>query len=132
MKYRGYTARIDYNATDNILIGVVVGMKEALSFNGASVDELRADFEFAVDHYLASCAAEGIKPERQSSGRLLIRISPDIHAAAAIAAAADAVSLNEWIARALDRQLTGIGTGAGAVAEPAAHGHTRQKKPVKS
>ena len=101
MKYRGYTARIDYDAKDNILIGVVFGMKEQLRFHGASVDELHADFEFAVDHYLASCAAEGVKPERQASGRLLIRIPPEVHAAAAIAAAAESISLNEWITRSL-------------------------------
>lgn len=110
MKYRGYTARIDYDADNNILIGVVVGMKETLRFHGASVDELRADFEFAVDHYLASCAAEGVKPERQASGRLLIRIPQEIHAAAAIAAAGESISLNEWIARTLAHAV-GDGTG---------------------
>ncbi len=103
MKYRGYTARIDYDAKENILIGVVFGMKEQLRFHGASVDELRADFEFAVDHYLAACAAEGVKPERQASGRLLIRIPPEVHAAAAIAAAAESISLNEWITRSLEK-----------------------------
>jgi predicted HicB family RNase H-like nuclease len=102
MKHRGYTARINYDDENNIFIGVVVGMKDTLSFHGASVDELRADFEFAVDHYLASCAAEGIKPERQAS---LIRIPQETHAAAAIAAAGESISLNEWIARALARAV---------------------------
>jgi predicted HicB family RNase H-like nuclease len=108
MKHRSYAARIDYDAENNIFIGVVVGMKDTLRFHGASVDELRADFEFAVDHYLASCAAEGVKPERQASGRLLIRIPPEIHAAAAIAAAGESISLNEWIARALARAVARV------------------------
>jgi predicted HicB family RNase H-like nuclease len=111
MKHRGYTARIDYDSANNIFVGMVVGMKDTLSFHGASVDELRADFEFAVDHYLASCAAEGVKPERQASGRLLIRIPQDTHAAAAVAAAAASISLNEWIARALAAQLAGLPKG---------------------
>ena len=105
MKHRGYTARIDYDAENNILVGEVVGMKDTLRFHGASVDELRADFEFAVDHYLASCAAEGVKPGRQASGRLLIRIPPETHAAAAIAAAGESMSLNEWISQALARAV---------------------------
>jgi predicted HicB family RNase H-like nuclease len=108
MKHCSYAARIDYDAENNIFIGVVVGMKDTLRFHGASVDELRADFEFAVDHYLASCAAEGVKPERQASGRLLIRIPPEIHAAAAIAAAGESISLNEWIARALARAVARV------------------------
>jgi len=103
MKYRGYTARIDYDSRDHIFVGVVVGLSEQLSFHGAGVDELRADFEFAVDHYLASCAAIGVKPEKQSSGKLLIRVPPEVHAAAAAAAAANAQSLNQWIIDALTK-----------------------------
>jgi predicted HicB family RNase H-like nuclease len=97
MKYRGYTARIDYNGRDNIFTGVVVGLSEQLIFHGASVDELRGDFEFAINHYLAACKAAGVAPERQVSGRLLVRMPADVHANAVIAAAASGVSLNEWI-----------------------------------
>ncbi len=101
MKYRGYTARIDYDSTENLFAGEIVGLSEKLTFHGAGVDELRADFEFAVDHYLASCAAMGVVPEKQASGKLLIRIPPEIHAAATIAAAAQGQSLNQWIMDAL-------------------------------
>ncbi len=103
MKYRGYTARIDYDPRDHIFVGEIVGLSEQLRFHGAGVDELRADFEFAVDHYLAACAAMGVKPERQSSGRLLIRVPPEVHAAATAAAAASAQSLNQWIVNALSK-----------------------------
>ncbi|HEX9390145.1 MAG TPA: type II toxin-antitoxin system HicB family antitoxin [Usitatibacteraceae bacterium] len=105
MKYRGYTARIDFDERDNVFAGDIVGMSERLTFHGASVDELRGDFEFAVDHYLAACAAAGQKPERQASGKLLIRIPPDIHAAAGVRAAAEGKSLNQWIAETLTSRL---------------------------
>ena len=106
MKYRGYTARIDYDDRDHIFVGDIVGMSERLAFHGASVDELRGDFEFAVDHYLAACAAAGQKPERQASGRLLMRLPPDIHASAAAAAAAEGKSLNQWITEVLSVRLS--------------------------
>ena len=106
MKYRGYTARIDYDDRDHIFVGDIVGMSERLAFHGASVDELRGDFEFAVDHYLAACAAAGQKPERQASGRLLMRLPPDIHANAAAAAAAEGKSLNQWITEVLSARLS--------------------------
>jgi predicted HicB family RNase H-like nuclease len=105
MKYRGYTARIDYDDRDHLFVGEIVGMMERLVFHGASVDELRGDFEFAVDHYLAMCAASGQKPERQASGKLLVRLPPDLHAAAGIAAAAEGKSLNQWIIELLSRRL---------------------------
>ena len=103
MKYLGYTARIDYDSIENLFVGEIVGMSEQLTFHGASVQELRADFEFAVNHYLASCAAMGVAPEKQASGKLLIRIPTELHAAATIAAAASAQSLNQWIIVALTK-----------------------------
>ena len=105
MKYRGYTARIDYDDHDNIFVGDIVGLSERITFHGGSVDELRGDFEFAVDHYLAACAATGQKPERQASGKLLIRIPAGVHASAAAAAAAEGVSLNQWITETLASRL---------------------------
>lgn len=101
MHYKGYSARIDYDAKASIFVGAVVGMSESLTFHGASVDELRGDFEFAVDHYLATCKAAGVSPQRPASGKLLLRMPPDIHARAANAAAARGVSLNEWIVETL-------------------------------
>ena len=105
MKYRGYTARIDFDASDNLFVGEIVGLSEQLTFHGAGVDELRADFEFAINHYLASCAAIGIAPEKPASGKLLIRIPPEIHAAATVAAAASAQSLNQWIVGVLQKAI---------------------------
>ena len=103
MKYRGYRARIDFDATDNLLVGRLLGMTEAIVFHGASVEELRADFEFAVDHYLAECERTGRKPEKQASGKLLLRLPPEIHAAVMIAAAAEGRSLNQWLTDAIAR-----------------------------
>lgn len=102
MKHRGYTARIDYVASDHLFVGRVLGMSEQLVFHGASVDELRADFEFAVDHYLSECKKEGVPPEKPASGKLLLRLPPEVHAAAAVAAASVGKSLNQWVAEAVE------------------------------
>jgi predicted HicB family RNase H-like nuclease len=103
MKHRGYTARIDYVANDHLFVGRVLGMSEQLVFHGASVDELRADFEFAVDHYLSECKKEGIPPEKPASGKLLLRLPPEVHAAAAVAAESVGKSLNQWVAEAVEK-----------------------------
>ena len=97
MKYRGYTASIDYDARDRIFVGRVLGMTEQLVFHGASVDELHADFEFAVNHYLSECEKEARTPERPASGKLLLRLPPGVHAAASVAAAGSGKSLNQWV-----------------------------------
>lgn len=98
IKYRGFAARIDYDAANRIFVGRVLGMAEQLVFHGAGVDELHADFEFAIDHYLEECKKEGRSPERPASGKLLLRLPPDVHAAAMVAAAIAGKSLNQWVA----------------------------------
>jgi predicted HicB family RNase H-like nuclease len=50
-----------------------------------------------VDDYLDFCESQGQEPERPLSGRLLLRMDPDLHRAAAIAADLDESSLNAWI-----------------------------------
>jgi predicted HicB family RNase H-like nuclease len=97
IKYRGYTARIDYDANDRVFVGRVLGMSEQLIFHGASVDELHADFEFAVDHYLSECEKEGRSAEKPASGRLLLRLPVEVHNAATVAAAGAGMSLNQWV-----------------------------------
>ena len=97
IRYRNYTARIDYDAHDRIFVGRVLGMSEQLIFHGASVEELHADFEFAVDHYLSECEKEGRSPERPASGKLLLRLPPEVHVAASVAAASAGKSLNQWV-----------------------------------
>ena len=52
MTYRGYAARIDYDADDRIFTGRLAGMTDIVVFHGASVDELETAFHESVDHYL--------------------------------------------------------------------------------
>lgn len=107
IKFRGYTARIDYDAHDHIFVGRVLGMSEQLVFHGASVDELHADFEFAVGHYISECEKEGRRPERPASGKLLLRLPPEVHAAASVAAASAGKSLNQWVADVVEKATAG-------------------------
>ncbi len=58
MKYKGYTGSVEYSEEDNCLFGKVMGLsKDAITYEGQTVDELRQDFEGAIDDYLESCAA---------------------------------------------------------------------------
>ena len=49
-------------------------------------------------NYLAFCNERGEKPEKPFSGKFLVRVSPDVHRAASVAAARDGKSLNAWVA----------------------------------
>lgn len=106
MHYRGYHARIDFDAENHIFEGQVLGMTDQLHFHGASVDELQADFAFAVDHYLADCVKEGREPEKPASGKLLLRLPCEVHANAIVAAANAGTSLNQWLVGVVETAAT--------------------------
>lgn len=103
MNYNGYLARIEYDPRDNIFVGHVLGVSDRISFHGESVAELTEDFHRAVDHYLEDCAKTGRTPEKPASGKLMLRIRPEVHAAVGIAAAAAGKSINQWADEVLAR-----------------------------
>ena len=60
LKYKGYTGSVDYSEEDNCLYGKVLGMsKDMITYEGKDVNELRRDFEGAIDDYLALGKANG-------------------------------------------------------------------------
>ena len=96
MTYRGYTARIEYDERDNIFAGRILGIRTIISFHGETVAQLRAEFELAINDYLADCKERGVHPEKPASGRLLLRVPPELHGRALVAAQAAGKSLNQW------------------------------------
>jgi len=102
MNYLGYIARVEFDPRDEIFVGRLLGIADSISFHGATVTELTDDFHHAVDHYLADCKASGRQAEKPASGKIMLRVPPEVHAAAAIAAKASGKSLNQWAAEALE------------------------------
>lgn len=101
--YKGYAATIWFDADDRAFHGMVEGLRDVIHFSGVSVDELEAAFHGSVEDYLAMCAEDGVKPEKPYSGKLAFRTSPDVHRKIAEAAATEALSINQWMDRALQR-----------------------------
>jgi predicted HicB family RNase H-like nuclease len=101
MTYKGYAARIEFDAEDRIFVGRLAGIRDIVGFHGASVVELETAFRESVDDYLEACARLGQKPDKPASGRLMLRVSPEVHSAALRAAELAGVSLNQWAAKAL-------------------------------
>ena len=96
ISHKGYTARVEYDERDNILVGRLLGIRSIISFHADTVTKLRFEFEKAVEDYLAECKEEGVKPEKPASGKLLLRVPPEIHGKALVAAQAAGKSLNQW------------------------------------
>jgi predicted HicB family RNase H-like nuclease len=106
MVFEGYVARIEFSSEDECFIGHIAGIKDVVGFHGETVSELKASFEEAVNDYLKTCNAVGKTPQKPYSGKLMLRIGPEIHAAVATAAALSEQSINQWASEALNREAS--------------------------
>lgn len=105
MRYKGYAARIEYSDKDGCFVGHIAGIRDVVGFHGESVAELRSAFEEAVDDYLETCAKLGREPQKTYSGKLMLRIPPDIHAAVATAAETSGKSINQLVTEILNQTI---------------------------
>jgi predicted HicB family RNase H-like nuclease len=103
MKYKKYVARIEYDEQDRIFVGHLAGIKDIVGFHGTTVDELESAFHESVDNYLAICEETGRPAQKPYSGKLMLRVSPEAHAAVATTAAAHGKSINQWATEVLTR-----------------------------
>jgi predicted HicB family RNase H-like nuclease len=101
MTHRGYAARIEYSDEDGCLIGRLAGIQDIITFHGDSVDEIRGAFEEAVDFYIDTCEKRGKEPQKPFSGRLMLRLPPELHARLAVRAQTEGKSLNSLVTEAL-------------------------------
>ena len=103
MTYKGYHARVEYDPDDEIFFGRVFGLTDGISFHADDVKRLKAPFHEAIDDYLDHCAKVGKNPQKSYSGQLMLRVSPTVHANAALAAERSGKSLNQWSEEVLAR-----------------------------
>jgi predicted HicB family RNase H-like nuclease len=102
MKYKGYTAKIEFDAEAGLLHGELEDISDVVTFQADSVAELEAEFHAAVDDYLEFCKEEGREPNRPFSGKLVLRMNPDLHRAASRTARNEKQSLNAFISSAVE------------------------------
>ena len=105
MHYKNYQANIVYDADDDILVGHIIHINDIIGFHGTSLKEIKAAFKEAVEDYLAHCKKTGKSPNKPYSGKVMFRITPEIHAKAALAAQMKGVSLNQWAEEILEKAV---------------------------
>ena len=103
MTYKGYAGTVEYSEADDILFGRIAAIEDIVSYEGASVAELRQAFQDSVDDYLRHCHAVGKKPGRPYSGRFMLRLDPALHARLAAQAQAVGKSLNQYAVEVLSQ-----------------------------
>jgi predicted HicB family RNase H-like nuclease len=102
MEYKGYIGKVEFDDEANLFYGEVINLRDVVTFQGETVNELRKAFHDSVDDYLEFCAARGESPEKPYSGKFMVRVEPELHKALAMRAKMNHKSLNAWIHDALE------------------------------
>ena len=105
MTYKGYTAIVGFSSEDECLVGHIAGINDVIGFHADSVEEIRKVFHETVDDYLATCAKIGREPNKPYSGKVTLRLPPELHAQLAVRAEANGSSLNNWLVSALNQSV---------------------------
>ena len=105
MEYKGYVGSVEFSEEDTLFFGKVLGIRALISYEGTNAAELVADFHGAVDDYLELCAQTGTEPEKAYKGSFNVRISPELHKQAVIAAMSHNMSLNSFVETSIQKAL---------------------------
>lgn len=101
--YKDYIGQVTFDDEANIFYGEVINTRDVITFQGCTPEEIRRAFIESVDDYLEFCASRGESPEKPFSGKFNLRLEPEMHRKAYIAAKSEGVSLNTWISEAIQK-----------------------------
>lgn len=105
MLYKGYRANFEYDDDAKIFHGEVMDLKDVITFQGASVQELEKEFHASLDDYFAFCSERGEEPEKPFSGKLILRMRPELHKKLSIEAHKNKRSINGYINDVLNQKV---------------------------
>ena len=86
--------------------GEVTGIRDVVTFQGKTVNELKKAFHDSLDDYLDMCRSRGEEPEKPFSGKFVVRVSPDVHRKIYMAAKRAGQSINAWLNMTLQKIRT--------------------------
>jgi predicted HicB family RNase H-like nuclease len=89
----------------SVFYGKLLGIDDLVNFGGASVKELKKAFYESVDDYLETCKELGKEPNKTYKGTFNVRITTDLHKAAAVYASIHNISLNDFVGAAINYAL---------------------------
>ncbi|MBK1692531.1 toxin-antitoxin system HicB family antitoxin [Ectothiorhodospira mobilis] len=102
----GYRAVIQYDPDIEMFRGEFTGLNGGADFYADSVAELREEGRASLRVFLDECRERGIEPTKSYSGKFLVRLPAELHEHAADAAMARGQSLNQFVASAIEHELS--------------------------
>ena len=77
--------------------GEIIGIRDVVTFQGKTVDEIQKAFHDSVEDYLDFCRERDEEPDKPFSGKFVVRVSPEIHRKLFMSAKKAGQSINAWL-----------------------------------
>jgi predicted HicB family RNase H-like nuclease len=106
LNYKEYVGTFAYDEEADTFHGRVVGLRDVITFEGRSIEQLKKALAESVEDYLDFCRQRGEEPEKPLSGKFVLRLDPSLHRAVAVAAERDGKSLNSWVKERLQEAVS--------------------------
>lgn len=97
MEYKSYIGTVTFDEDAELFHGEVINLNDIITFQSDTVEGLKREFQASVDDYLEFCEERGERPDKPFSGKLTLRIDPDLHRDLYIKSRKENKSLNSWI-----------------------------------
>jgi predicted HicB family RNase H-like nuclease len=107
LQYKGYVGKVEFDDESMLFHGEILGMRDVVTFQGTTVKELEKAFRDSIDDYLAFCKEREEEPDKPFTGKFVVRLAPELHRAAFIAAKRAGKSLNNWLSEKVERAIRG-------------------------
>lgn len=105
LEYKGYRAKIEFDAEDMIFVGEVFGIRDSLNFHGTTIEELNEMFHQSIDNYLEMCAYFSRSPDKEYKGNFNVRIDSELHRKASEDAIKQGITLNQYVENAIKKAV---------------------------
>ena len=105
MKHKDYIGQVTFDEESDIFHGEVINTRDVITFQGATVQEIKKAFIDSVEDYLDFCKERGESPDKPFSGKFNVRIPPELHQKAFIMAKSHHESLNGWVIKAIEKSV---------------------------
>ncbi|MDR2065148.1 MAG: type II toxin-antitoxin system HicB family antitoxin [Prevotellaceae bacterium] len=106
LTYKGFIGSVNFSADDNVFFGKIEGINDLITFEGESVDELKQAFYYMVDEHIKDCKCDKIPVEKSYKGNFNVRLTPELHRKAVIAAKLKGRTLNAFVKDAIEKAMS--------------------------
>lgn len=106
MEYKGYFGSYELSVEDCVFFGKIEFIKDLISYEGESAEEILTSFYDDVEDYIETCQKEGRQPDKPFKGSLNVRIGEELHRKVAMAARKKNLTINNYIKTTLKEKVS--------------------------